>query len=215
MQSDDYVPISALQHMAFCPRQAALIHVEQVWAENSLTIEGQHLHRNVDEPHLAIVQHAQIVRRLPIWSDEFRLTGFADVVELRPLQPPKNGIVPYPVEYKRGRPKRDRCDEIQLCAQAICLAERFGVDVPEGALFYGQKRRRQTVVVTAELRAETVAVLERFRAIRETEETPRVDRQPKCQSCSLLELCRPDQTGPSASAKSYLRSLIREAERQS
>ncbi|WBV41603.1 CRISPR-associated protein Cas4 [Pseudoroseomonas cervicalis] len=137
---DGLIPISALQHHLFCPRQAALIHVEGLWAEDSATAEGRLLHERVDAGGAETRPKVRVVRGIALRSFALGVTGKADAVELRGRPP-----VPYPVEYKRGKPKAHRADEVQLCAQAICLEEALGVSVPEGALFYGTTRRRQVV----------------------------------------------------------------------
>lgn len=139
------VPISALQHWLFCPRQCALIHVERVWAENRLTAEGRILHERADDGRPESRDGIRILRATQIASEVHGLHGFADVVEM-------HGDVPYPVEYKRGRPKAQRADEVQLCAQAVCLEEMTGQPIPQGVLFYGKTRRRKIVPLDDDLR---------------------------------------------------------------
>ena len=132
------LPLSALQHCLFCARQCALIHVERLWSENVATAEGRVLHERADGGHPESRNGARVLRAVQLASEEHGLHGVADVVEMR-------GETPYPVEYKRGRPKAHRADEVQLCAQALCLEEMTGAAVPEGALFYGKTRRRKVV----------------------------------------------------------------------
>jgi CRISPR-associated exonuclease Cas4 len=140
---EDLIMISALQHLAFCPRQCALIHVEQMWQESGLTAEGRILHERVHEQEGESRAGVRIERGLPLRSLRLGLVGVADVVEFHPL--PGGGWRPFPVEYKRGKPKPDRCDEVQLCAQAMCLEEMMEVEVPQGSLFYGKTRHRHDV----------------------------------------------------------------------
>ncbi len=185
----DTVPLSALQHFLFCPRQCALIHVERLWAENQLTAEGRILHEATDTPAGVSRHDLRIVRAMPIASRALGVAGVADVVELHRRD---NCWQPFPVEYKRGRPKAHRADEVQLCAQALCLEEMFGSAVPEGALFYGQTRRRTGVRFDEALRALTRDVVTSTRGMIEDGRTPLpVWEKRRCGSCSLAELCRP------------------------
>ena len=188
-EDDDPVLLSALQHYLFCPRQCALIHVERLWAENALTAEGRLKHEAVHAPKGERRKGVRTVTGMPLRSSVLGVTGVADVVELRDTAA---GLVPFPVEHKRGRPKAHRADEVQLCAQAICLEEMLGVPVPVGALFYGQTRRRQDVAFDAELRALTARVAAEVRALLAAGRTPPARYDPKrCDTCSLFELCRP------------------------
>ena len=138
------LPISALNHLIYCERRAALVHIEHLWQENLFTSEGKVLHEKVDEGRGESRPGVRITRSLQLRSEGLGLHGVADVVELQAR--PDGGWQPFPVEYKRGKPKAHDADLVQLCAQAICLEEAFGVPVPEGALFYGQTRRRLDVV---------------------------------------------------------------------
>lgn len=185
---DALVPVSALQHYLFCPRQCALIHVERIWAEDGATAEGRLLHERVDEGKPDRRQGVRVVRGMAIRSLTLGVTGKADAVELRRV-----GAVthPYPIEYKRGRPKAHRADEVQLCAQAICLEEMFGQPVPEGALFYGETRRRTVVVFDGTLRTLTMRVAAQAREMIASSRTPRPVLMPACKRCSLVEICRP------------------------
>jgi CRISPR-associated exonuclease Cas4 len=181
---DTLVPISALQHQLFCPRQCALIHLEQQWLEDGATAEGRILHERVDGGGRDRRGGVRTVRGLALRSVAHGLTGKADAVEFR-------GGQPYPVEYKRGKPKAHRADEVQLCAQALCLEEMFGVAVPEGALFYGATQRRTVVAIDAELRALTLATAAAVRAMLAGGVTPAPVDMPSCRRCSLEPLCRP------------------------
>jgi len=205
---DDLLPISALQHLIFCERQCALIHIEGLWAENRLTVEGRHLHERADAGGGESRGALRVARSLPIRSLRLGLTGRADVVEFHASE---GGAPPAvrPVEYKRGRPKPDRCDEVQLCAQALCLEEMLGVSIPAGALFYGTTRRRTDVAFDAVLRALTEETAARLHALVSSGRTPKAEREPKCDSCSLLELCLPGAMAPQRAAATYVaRSLL-------
>jgi CRISPR-associated exonuclease Cas4 len=227
---DDLLPLSALQHLVFCERQCALIHIDQVWRDNPLTLEGSHRHDRVHEeaPRRELRGDLLIARGLQLRSLELGVSGVADVVEFHrsPGQtlPEEKGSpqgaclagltglwVPFTVEYKRGKPKRDHCDEVQLCAQAICLEEMLEVAVPEGALFYGTTQHRHDVTFSVDLRDETRQAARRLHELLAAGIAPRVPREPKCRGCSLVEVCRPDATGPGRSARRYLANAVRAA----
>jgi CRISPR-associated exonuclease Cas4 len=200
MEVDDLLPLSGLQHLIFCERQFALIHVEQLWAENALTISGRQLHERADLPGQSLGASVRVARALPLRSDRLGLAGKADVVEFRLEAAPDGGVIwrPFPVEYKRGRPKAGGADEVQICAQAICLEEMLGLEVPRGALFYGKTRRRKAVEFTPALRSRVEAAARRCHELFDARVTPRVARHKGCDHCSLLELCLPAVTGPPA-----------------
>ncbi|MEM7724018.1 MAG: CRISPR-associated protein Cas4 [Pseudomonadota bacterium] len=182
---DDSLPLSALQHWLFCPRQCALIHVERLWEENRLTAEGRVLHERADGGIPESREGMRVLRSVHVASTKLGVHGVADVVEM-------HGARPYPVEYKRGRPKAHRADEVQLCAQGLSLEEMTGQDVPEGALFYGARRRRQSVVFDAELRDLTVRVAGEARAAMAAGRLPPPVHDPaRCEGCSMNDLCRP------------------------
>ena len=184
---DELVPISALQHMLYCARQCALIHIERQWSENLFTAEGHVLHERADKGGHERRSGVRIARSVAIRSRRLGVSGIADVVEIR--EPDDS---PYPVEYKRGRPKSHRADEVQLCAQAMCLEEMLAKPVPEGALFYGRNRRRQVVSFDHELRALTERVASDTRRMIATGQTPVPVYEPrKCRACSLKEICQP------------------------
>lgn len=180
------VPVSALQHYLFCPRQCALIHVERVWAEDGATMDGRLLHERVDGAKADRRAGVRTVRGLVLRSFAHGLAGKADAVEF-------HGEVPFPVEYKRGRAKAHRADEVQLCAQALCLEEMFGCAVPEGALFYGQTRKRLTVAIDQDLRALTMRIAAECRAMIAEARTPPPRAMPVCRHCSLAQTCRPEK----------------------
>jgi len=217
---DDLLQLSGLQHMVFCERQCALIHIENVWADNALTVQGEHLHDKVHEAGERTESRGdiRIARGLPLRSLKLGLSGIADVVEFHRVN--ESGIHladargmwrPFPVEYKRGRPKRDRCDEVQVCAQAICLEEMLGVDIPEGALFYGATRHRFDVNFDSALRTETEHAASRLHELIRKRQTPPAVREAKCDRCSLIEICMPEVAAKSHSAKLYLDSAIRKS----
>jgi CRISPR-associated exonuclease Cas4 len=202
---DELLPISALQHLAFCERQWALIHLEQQWEENRLTAEGRQMHERADAGHNQTQQGIRICRGLHLHSLRLGLTGKADVVE---FHPDDAGIMrPFPVEYKRGRPKPDFRDEVQLCAQALCLEEMLHVEIAVGALFYGQPRRRTTINFDAGLRAETVKLAARLHELNAARITPRAKYEKKCDSCSLYSICLPMSTA-ATSARKYLKRMV-------
>ncbi len=217
---DQLLPISALQHLAFCERQCALIHVEQVWAENRLTAEGRILHDKVHQSESELRSGVYAARGLRIRSLNLGLVGIADVVEFHPdgkgvPLPGRKGLwLPYPVEYKRGRPKPDFCDHVQLCAQAICLEEMLGIAVPAGAVFYGQPRRRQDVEFSTPLRVEVSQLVARLRVLIEGARTPPAVWTRKCSNCSLVELCRPKTAGAGKSARRYLGQMLAAGEEE-
>lgn len=185
------IPLSALQHAVYCLRQAALIHLERVWADNRFTAEGHVLHAVADKGGSRKVRGLRRVMALPIASVRLNIAGVADVVEFLPDA--GGGERAFPLEYKRGKPKLHRADEVQLCAQALCLEEMTGRTVPEGALFYAETKRRVTVPFDAELRRlteDTIAALADVLASGRT--PPPTTRRERCRACSLIELCRPD-----------------------
>lgn len=185
MSRSEDIPISALQHWLFCPRQYALIHIERLWAENRFTAEGRVLHERSDAGQPESRPGIRILRNVEIQSARHGLHGVADVVELR-------GGRPYPVEYKRGKPKSHRADEVQLCAQALCLEEMFDCEIGEGALFYGKPRRRTVVAIDAELRSLTLDCAMEIRGglAAGTLPVPIYDKA-RCDRCSLFGVCRP------------------------
>jgi CRISPR-associated exonuclease Cas4 len=220
LAEDDFLPLSGLQHLLFCERQAALIHLERIWVDNALTVEGTHLHERADGGEGESRGDLRIVRGLPLRCARLGLSGKADVVELHRLgsgEEPAGAEIPglaglwrpFPIEYKRGRPKSHRADEVQLCAQALCLEEMLRVEIPAGALFYGQPRRRTEVPFDRSLRQLTEEAARRFHELVERGITPPPVYEPKCDRCSLIDVCLPE--APSASARSYLTRFLRQA----
>ena len=189
----DMVPLSALQHYLFCPRQCALIHVEQIWVESRLTAEGRILHERVDEVGAEKRRDVKRVFGLPIRCLRLGLVGKADVVEFH--RQADGRWQPYPVEHKRGRRKEEDWDRVQLCAQALCLEEMLTVSVPEGALFYGKEQRREVVAIDDTLRRKTEEVAAAVHRMLAEGRTPPPEYAPKCDSCSLVQICLPRGVG--------------------
>jgi CRISPR-associated exonuclease Cas4 len=186
---DNLLPLSALQHLLFCERQCALIHIEQVWSENQFTAEGRVAHERVHSAGFETRGNVRIARDVALRSLRLGLVGKADVVEF-------HGVTPFPVEHKRGRAKTNRCDEVQVCAQALCLEEMTGVPVPEGALFYGQPRRRTIIGFDSALRHTTEQAARQLHELLEAKQTPPAQYVPaKCDRCSLLDICKPKASG--------------------
>lgn len=202
----DPIPLSALQHWCYCPRQCALIHVEQVFEDNLFTQRGQALHKRVDDPGFEVRDGLRIERALPLFCDRLGLVGKADVVEFLP-----DGT-PYPVEYKHGsRNKRAdiaACDDMQLAAQALCLEEMFGKAVPEGALYYATSRRRRIVAVDANLRAKMEIAVGEVRRLLAAGSLPPPLNDEHCRACSLRDLCQPEALARSPQREAVLKTLF-------
>lgn len=185
----DPIPLAALQHWCYCPRQCALIHVEQVFADNLYTLRGQAVHKQADQPGVEVRAGLRVERALPVWSDRLDLIGKADVVEFEP-----DGT-PFPVEYKVGSrakvPWIAGCDDLQLAAQALCLEEMTGKPVPAGALFYARSRRRRVVAIDADLRRRVEAAAVAVRALLAATVLPAPTFDKRCEKCSLADLCQP------------------------
>ena len=205
---DNLLPLSALQHIMFCERQCALIHLEQVWSENRLTVEGRHLHERVDARGGESRGELRTEYGVFVRSLRLGISGIADAVE---FQREKSGVWrPFPVEYKRGRPKKNHSDEVQLCAQAMCLEEMLNVEVPEGALFYGKTRRRAQIHFDTTLRGLTGDAAQRLHALIDSETTPAADFGPKCRNCSLQDVCMPRLIEDRGQVDRYLEDATRE-----
>lgn len=211
---DDLLPLSGLQHLVFCERQWGLIHIEQIWSENRLTAEGRVLHERVHDAGSESRPGIRVARGLRLHSLRLGLSGEADVVEFRAapagaVLPGEDGRwQPFPVEYKRGRPKASGCDEVQLCAQALCLEEMFGAAVPKGALYYGTPRRRHDVIFSGELREETELLAARMHELYRSRVTPRAAYAAKCEKCSLLASCMPKSLAGTRTVERYLAGAI-------
>ena len=201
MEVVDPIPISALNHYAYCPRRCALIHVEQIFEENVYTMRGRSLHERVDQPVGEFQEGVRIERALPLWSVRLGLIGKADVVEF-------HGVTPLPVEYKSGRLREFDNDELQLCAQGMCLEEMTGKSVPLGVLYHHGSRRRREVELCEKLRADVEkAVVEIRRMLSEKTIPPPVNDN-RCRHCSLKGSCMPEVVGEQARAAALLRDLF-------
>lgn len=185
MEAADPIPLSALQHWSYCPRQCALIHVEQAFEENVHTMRGRAVHSLVDHPGYEVRAGCRLERALPVWSDELGLIGRADLVEFLP-----DGT-PYPVEYKHGARREKIHDDLQVAAQAMCLEEMTQRAVPEGAVYYATSKRRRTVSITDDLRAHVAQAVADIRRMLDLGDLPPPVADARCSECSLLNLCRP------------------------
>lgn len=203
---DDALSISGLQHLAFCPRQWALIHLEQVWVENVRTAEGRLLHERADLPGESRRASTRTVRGMWLRSEKLHLSGRADIVEFRPE--------PFPVEYKRGKSKPGDCDKVQLCAQALCLEEMLHATIARGAIFYGNPRRRLEVEFTPQLRSRTEELAATMHRLYRNRVTPAATPGGCCRNCSLVDVCLPEATSHENDAARWvalqLRSLRQE-----
>lgn len=205
---DDLLPLSALQHMVFCPRQCALIHIEQTWTESGRTAEGRIMHERVHDESRESRGNVRIEYGVALRSLRLGLIGKADVVEFH--RQPDGAWLPFPVEYKRGKPKADDCDKVQLCAQAICLEEMLSVTISEGALFYGQTRHRLDVIFDEALRLETEETARQAHELIASGITPPPIYEKRCESCSLAYDCLPKTIQKRRSVKNYLTRMLGE-----
>lgn len=208
--SDDTrtIMISALQHYSFCPRQFALIHVEQVWADNRFTAEGNILHDRVDSGVAEQRKGVRYERSVMLKSQRYQLTGKMDLLEIEQSDPPKY----LPVEYKRGKPKIDDWDRVQVCAQALCIEEMRDTQVNEGAIWYWEIRRREIIKIDDALRVVTISAIKNAHEILTSGKTPPpTDKIKQCRACSLVDLCEPD-TFRRDHSKKYINNLFEEGE---
>ena len=213
---DNYLMISGIQHFKFCRRQWALIHVEQQWEENVHTIMGELMHKKVHDPYITEKRRdTRVVRALPVSSRIMGISGECDVVEFHKCE---DGIKlyghrglysVYPVEYKKGKPKLTEEDKLQLTAQALCLEEMFSTEIPEGAIFYGETRRRDVVEFHEELRLEVKRMFQEMHQYYDRNYTPKVKYSKACNACSLKEVCLP-KLGKAVSVKSYMNQILEE-----
>lgn len=213
---EDYLFISGIQHFKFCRRQWALIHVEQQWEENVHTVIGELMHKKAHDPYLTEKRKDTIiVRALPVVSKEMGITGECDVVEFRRCEDGvrlhgHRGLYSiYPVEYKKGKPKTDEKDQLQLAAQAICLEEMFSTKIKEGALFYGETKRREIIHITDELRLEVRDMFQEMHHYFSRHYTPKVKTSKSCSSCSLKEICLP-KLSKTVSVGTYVKRMLQE-----
>ena len=217
-REEEYLMLSGLQHFAFCRRQWALIHIEQQWAENLRTADGRLMHENAHDSGFREKRGDVIITRaMQISSAELGISGECDVVEFRRA---KNGIRLHglegtyqvvPVEYKRGKPKADDCDAVQLCAQALCLEEMLCCEIPQAYLYYGETHRRQTVPLDQSLRETTVGMIREMHELFRRQHTPKVRRTKACNACSLKDICLPS-LNKNRSAAAYLTETLKGGE---
>ncbi|MFB1486056.1 MULTISPECIES: CRISPR-associated protein Cas4 [unclassified Thiocapsa] len=188
MTEPDLIPLSALQHWVYCPRQCALIHQEQAFADNVHTARGQAVHHLVDQPGYELKAGVKVERALPLWSERLGLIGKADLVEIHP-----DGT-PYPVEFKHGRKRAAVHDNVQLAAQALCLEEMFNRPVLRGAIYHATSHRRREVAITEALRRLVAETADAIRAMLASERLPVPVNDGRCRECSLKDLCQPEAT---------------------
>jgi len=217
---EDYLLLSGIQHMAFCARQWALIHIEQSWAENVRTIEGKHLHERTDDPFEDETRKGiRVVRAMPVVSKKLGLRGVADVVEFHRTQEAPEGVAvrlqnrkgwwrPYPVEYKRGRPKSDDRDAVQLGAQAMALEEMLLVTINSGFLYYGKTRHREHILIDKSLRDRVKELSQIMHTMMAQGITPKAVKGKHCSLCSLIEICQPALTTRHRSVEKYLARIV-------
>jgi CRISPR-associated exonuclease Cas4 len=220
------LPISALQHLLYCERQCALIHVERLWAENLLTAQGRLMHERPDKGRpTRRARKPEVGRNIQVVSRTLGIWGKCDVVEFHPSSTPGvpasagmystdgAGTVPFPIEYKRGKPKRNKCDAVQLCAQAMCLEEMTGTSIPAGAIFYGLTKRRTDIAFDALLRTQTLDAVRRLREMVQSAQVPRAEYEPrKCKRCSLINLCMPEHAGAARYVQRTLARMTQDGE---
>ncbi|MFX3631632.1 MAG: CRISPR-associated protein Cas4 [Candidatus Pristimantibacillus sp.] len=215
-EDDNYLMLSGIQHFQFCKRQWALIHIEQQWEENVRTVEGQHLHRNADKPFMREKRGDKlIVRAMPVKSDDLKITGICDVVEFVKNE---NGVeingaegkyIAYPIEYKRGKPKMDDADILQLTAQALCLEEMLLCDIHVGYMFYNEIKHRVEVPLTSAIKSKVKSIVIEMQEYYKRNYTPKVKTGSFCQSCSLHNICLPELMNK-RTVKSYVEGKINE-----
>lgn len=213
---EDFLQLSGIQHFLFCRRQWALIHIEQQWAENIKTVEGELMHKNVHSEDIH-ERRKDILRisALKVQSYNLGVSGECDIVEFHiddkgvPLKKTEGLWIPYPIEYKRGRAKSDYSDIAQLCAQAMCLEEMFCCDVNKGALYYGETKRRQEIIFSNEIRSLVIQSFQEMHELYYRGYTPKVKPKKGCKSCSLQEICIPKLI-KSYSVEEYLRKELQE-----
>jgi CRISPR-associated exonuclease Cas4 len=215
---DDLLPLAGLQHFLFCRRQWALIYIERQWQENALTAEGQVMHQRTNDPFFTEVRNGIVIARaVPIASYRLGLVGVCDVVEFTASDdgvslPGRTGLyTAAPIEYKRGKPKRDPCDEAQLCAQAMCLEEMLCTTIPRGYLYYGQTRHRVAIELTTELRGLVRATADEMHHYFRRGYTPRVKPSRACRACSLVNVCLPEVQAKAIPASRYIQQQIENA----
>ena len=200
MTPEPVIPISAIEHHVYCPRQCALIHCDGVWSDNTHTVRGTREHRRVDGGQHRMERGRRVLRGIPLWSESLGLSGRADVVEL-------DGDVVRPVEYKSGV-RHGISADLQLCAQALCLEEMLGVTVPSGSVWYGRPRRRVEVEFTETLRNQVLAAIDAIRGQLLTGELPDAPNDDRCKECQLLQHCLPSLTNATRKLQRYMTSVV-------
>lgn len=218
-REEDLLPLSGIQHFAFCKRQWALIHLEQQWSENVRTTEGHFLHEKVDDPYIMETRGVMIISRsMPLVSYNLGLYGIADMVEYMRTDDP-NGVkleghegywAPSPIEYKRGKPKADDRDDVQLYAQALCLEEMYKITIKQGFIYYGQTRHRIDVIFDERLRLRVFELSEEMHRMFTLRVTPPAPKGVNCKLCSLVDLCMPNLTRNKKSASKYLTKALKD-----
>lgn len=199
-EDHELIPLSALEHFSYCPRQAALIHLEAVWEENVFTLRGRYVHETADLPGEEREDGVRVERALPLYSRRLGLVGRADIVEF-------HGDIPYPVDYKHGPKRRREHDDLQLCGQAVCLEEMMGVPVPKGAIYHASSRRRREVEFDAALRRRLEEAVAELRRLLGQSRLPPAVADARCRHCSLAVACLPEATSPSPRLARYLMRL--------
>jgi CRISPR-associated exonuclease Cas4 len=200
LREDEPLLISALNQYLFCPRRCALMHTEGIWADNAHTAKGTLLHEHADSSGYEHDKGAKVLRGLTLYSTRYGLTGRADIVEVREVETALGRRKDYtPVEYKKGRRRRFENDEVQLCAQALCLEEMFSTEIERGYIFHAASKRRHEVMLDTALRAETIKTIEAVRALLASKVTPAARLLPRCEGCSLRGVCLPELSDPSLS----------------
>lgn len=226
---DDLLPIAALQHLAFCERQWGLMYLEHIWAENVLTAEGAQLHEKADSAETEVRGNLRIARSLRVRSLNLGITGITDVVEFHRIDADKRegqnhlnykGVnldkvdgmwKPVPIEYKHGKPKAEYCDEVQLCAQALCLEEMLDAQIPNGIIYYGKPNKRYDVILDDKLRNETKGLITKLHRLNKLGKTPSPVYKKYCRSCSIYNLCLPKVVSKKMTAKNYIDDIISDA----
>lgn len=215
-KEEDYLMLSGIQHFAFCRRQWALIHVEQQWQENVRTVEGELLHKRAHDTYSSEKRNDVVISRgLPVHSREMGVSGVCDIVEFRraeegiTLHGHRGTFQVYPVEYKRGKPKDTQIDILQLTAQAMYLEEMLSCTIAEGAVFYGEIKRRERIEFTDELKEQVRTMFSEMHQYFDRKYTPKVKWSKSCNACSLKDICLP-KLGKAASVKEYIKSAIGE-----
>jgi CRISPR-associated exonuclease Cas4 len=200
------LPLSALNHLLYCERRCALIHIEGVFAENAFTLQGTLLHETADTPGYSTQSGVRVVRALPLYSRRLGLSGKADIVEFS--RGPGVRQTPCPVDYKRGARRRWENDDVQLCAQALCLEEMLGVEVPRGAIFHAASKRRREVEFTDRLREATVQAARRLHELVRQARIPPAVLMPQCEGCSLRGICMPELSQRAGMVRAASRGLF-------